>query len=78
MARAYLEFLFTDETQEIIAREGYRPFNAQILEKHSDSLPKIDLFPITAMARDWTDAQRRFFSENGIIDAVYTPKPRTE
>jgi sulfate transport system substrate-binding protein len=77
LARAYLEFLFTDEAQEIIAREGYRPFNAQILEKHSDRLPNIDLFPITAIARDWTDAQRRFFTDNGIIDAVYTPKPRT-
>jgi sulfate transport system substrate-binding protein len=69
--------LFTDEAQEIIAGEGYRPFNAQILEKHSDRLPNIDLFPITAIARDWTDAQRRFFTDNGIIDAVYTPKPRT-
>jgi sulfate transport system substrate-binding protein len=77
LARAYLEFLFTDEAQEIIAGEGYRPFNAQILEKHSDRLPNIDLFPITAIARDWTDAQRRFFTDNGIIDAVYTPKPRT-
>jgi sulfate transport system substrate-binding protein len=78
LARAYLEFLFTDEAQEIIAREGYRPFNAQILEKHADRLRKIELFPITAIARDWSDAQRRFFADNGIIDAVYTPKPRTE
>jgi len=78
LARAYLEFLFTDEAQEIIAREGYRPSNEKILEKHGDSLPKIDLFPVTAIARDWTDAQHKFFAENGIIDAVYTPKPRTE
>jgi sulfate/thiosulfate-binding protein len=78
LARAYLDFLFTDEGQEIIAREGYRPFNPQILEKHSGTLRKIELFPITAIASDWTDAQRRFFADNGIIDAVYTPKPRTE
>jgi len=78
LARAYLEFLFTDEAQEIIVREGYRPFNAQILEEHADRLPKIDLFPITAIASDWTEAQRRFFGDNGIIDAVYTPKPRKE
>jgi ABC-type sulfate transport system substrate-binding protein len=78
LARAYLNFLFTDEGQEIIARENYRPFNPQILEKHSDTLRKIELFPITAIASDWTDAQRRFFADNGIIDAVYTPKPRTE
>jgi sulfate/thiosulfate transport system substrate-binding protein len=78
LARSYLEFLFTGEAQEIIAREGYRPFNAQILERHADRLPKINLFPITAIARNWADAQQRFFGDNGIIDAVYTPKPRTE
>ncbi|WP_026608008.1 sulfate ABC transporter substrate-binding protein [Methylocapsa acidiphila] len=78
LARAYLEFLFADEGQEIIAREGYRPFNAEILKKQSKHFGKIDLFSITAIAHDWTDAQRRFFADNGIIDAVYTPKPRTE
>lgn len=78
LARSYLEFLFSDEGQDIIAKEGYRPFNAEILKKHSDRFRKIDLFPIAAIARDWTDAQRRFFSDNGIIDAVYTPKPRSE
>jgi sulfate/thiosulfate transport system substrate-binding protein len=76
-AQAYLEYLFSDEGQEIIALEGYRPFNAQILAKHADRLPKINLSPITAIARDWTDAQRKFFADNGIIDAVYTPKPRS-
>ncbi|MCG5237213.1 sulfate ABC transporter substrate-binding protein [Xanthobacter oligotrophicus] len=77
-AKAYLNFLFTDEAQEIIAREGYRPFNAQILARHADRLPDIRLFPITAIARDWVDAQNRFFAENGIIDAVYSPKPRID
>lgn len=78
LAKAYLSFLFTDEAQEIIAREGYRPFNKAILEKHADRLPPITLFPITAIAASWSDAQLRFFADNGILDAVYTPKPRTD
>lgn len=78
LARAYLDYPFTDEAQEIIAREGYRPFNTKILEKHANRLRKIDLFPITAIAHDWIDAQRKFFADNAIIDAVYTPKPRKE
>lgn len=77
-AEAYLKFLFTDDAQEIIARDGYRPFNEDVLARHSDRLPTIDLFPITDIARDWQDAQQKFFGENGIIDTVYTPKPRTE
>jgi sulfate transport system substrate-binding protein len=75
-ARAYLGFLFTDEAQEIIAENGYRPFKAEILKKHRDRFPELELFPVTAVARDWEDAQQRFFAENGIIDTVYRPKPR--
>jgi len=78
LARAYLEFLFSDEAQEVIARDGYRPFNQEVLARHADSLPPIATFPVTAIARDWSDAQQTFFAENGIIDTVYTPKPRTE
>lgn len=78
LARAYLEFLFTEEGQEIIAKDGYRPFRADVLARHEDILPELDLFPIEAIARDWPDAQQKFFAENGIIDTFYKPKPRTE
>ncbi len=75
-ARAYLEFLFTPEAQEIIADAGYRPFDPKVLEKHRARFPDVRLFRVTAIARDWDDAQQRFFAENGIIDTVYRPKPR--
>ena len=78
LSTAYLEYLFTDEAQEIVATEGYRPYKAEILAKHRDRLPDIKLFPITAIAKDWSDAQQKFFAENGVIDTVYAPKPRTE
>ena len=76
LAHAYLDFLFSDEAQETIAHDGYRPFNAEILKKHADRLPPINLFRITDIAHDWEDAQQRFFAENGIIETVYQPKPR--
>ena len=74
-AKAYLAFLFTDEAQETMANLGYRPINAEILKKHADRLPAVDLFPVTLLARDWEDAQQKFFAENGIIDTVYKPAP---
>lgn len=76
LARAYLEYLFSDEAQDIVARNGYRPFNPRILREHAERLPDLKLFSITAIARDWGDAQTRFFADNGIIDTVYRPKPR--
>jgi sulfate transport system substrate-binding protein len=69
-AKAYLEFLYTDQAQEAIAQHGYRPISPQILKKHADRLPAIDLFPITILAKDWDDAQQKFFADNGIFDLI--------
>jgi sulfate/thiosulfate transport system substrate-binding protein len=69
-ARCYLEFLFSDEAQQIIAELGYRPFKPSDEHIGTPPLPSIALFPITAIARDWSDAEERFFSENGIVDVI--------
>jgi sulfate transport system substrate-binding protein len=78
LSKAYLEFLFSDEAQRLIAREGYRPFNKAIAEQNAKSLPPLNLFPITLIARDWSDAQQKFFAENGVLDAIYIAKPRVD
>jgi sulfate/thiosulfate-binding protein len=75
-ARAYLEFLFSDAGQEVIANRGYRPFNPNVLARHAARLPSLQLFSVKDIAKDWEDAQQRFFAEDGIIDTVYRPKPR--
>jgi sulfate transport system substrate-binding protein len=69
-ARNYLEFLFSDAAQEIIADMGYRPYKQPIVQNGGPRLPPIALFPITAIARDWDDAQEKFFGENGIIEGA--------
>src|SRR5262249_10311601 len=73
-AEAYLKFLYTDEAQETIAQHFYRPTNVDILKKHAATLRPIELFPISTVARDWDDAFKRFFSENGVFDELYQPK----
>jgi sulfate/thiosulfate transport system substrate-binding protein len=69
-AKAYLEYLYTDAAQETIAQLGYRPLKPEILARHADRLPEIKLFPISAIANDWTDAREKFFGDNGIYDTV--------
>jgi len=75
-AKAYLEFLFSDQAQAIIGSLGYRPYKQDALRAMSVYLPPITLFPITAVARAWDDAQQKFFAENGIIDAVIGSRPQ--
>jgi sulfate/thiosulfate-binding protein len=76
VARAYLEFLFSDPAQEVMADSGYRPWSPRVLARYTARFPRLNLFPITDIAKDWEDAQQKFFAENGIIETVYHPKPR--
>jgi sulfate transport system substrate-binding protein len=78
LAEAYLKFLFTEEGQEIIASEGYRPYDPKVVARHAKRFPEMNLFPIAVIARDWNDAHQKFFAENGVIDLIYVPKPRND
>src|SRR5690242_16838445 len=73
-AKAYLEFLWTDEGQEIIAKNFYRPINPAVLKKHRATFPDLKLFPITAIATSWDDAYAKFFDDGALFDSFYKPK----
>jgi sulfate/thiosulfate transport system substrate-binding protein len=69
-ATAYLNYLFSDEAQNIFAKDGYRPSNPAILARHRDSLPDVTLFPITLVAKNWNEAQAKFFDDGGVFDVI--------
>jgi len=74
-AEEFIQYLYTDEAQEIIATWGYRPRNAAILAKHSDTLPPFKkLFTIKDVAGSWHEAQKKFFATGGIFDQLYQPR----
>jgi sulfate/thiosulfate-binding protein len=77
-AKAYLEFLYTEQAQETIIRHGYRPINAEVLKRHAGQLPPIDLFPVTILAKDWQDAQQKFFADNGVFEVIHPSKGETQ
>jgi sulfate transport system substrate-binding protein len=72
-AEAYLKYLYSDEAQEIIARHGYRPANPAVLERFHDKFPAMRLFTVKDVAKDWKEAQGRFFGEDGVFDKIYRP-----
>ncbi len=70
LAKSYLEFLFTEPAQEIIAMHHLRPVSFAARERHQADLPRIELFPITLLASSWEEAQRRFFDDDGVFEAI--------
>ena len=73
-AEAFLNYLYTEEAQEIIARSGYRPTNPAVLERHAKTLPPIrKLFTLKDVAGSWKEAHQRFFAEGAVFDQIYKP-----
>jgi sulfate transport system substrate-binding protein len=73
-AKAYLEFLYTPEGQEIIAKNGYRPTNPEVLAKYRSQFPDIKLFKVDAVATSWDDATAKYFGDGALFDSFYKPK----
>jgi sulfate transport system substrate-binding protein len=72
VAQAYLEFLYTDEAQEIIAANHYRPYSADVLDKYATSFPSLELFSIKKLGGNWEEVDNRFFGDGGVFDEVQT------
>jgi sulfate/thiosulfate-binding protein len=73
-AKAYLDFLYTPEGQEIIAQHYFRPIDQAVFAKHAASFPEIKRFPVTAIATSWDDAYDKYFGDGKIFDSFYKPK----
>ena len=71
VAEAYLEFLYTPEAQEIIARDGYRPRDPAVAARHAGQFPNLQLFDIDRNFGGWDKAQSRFFADGGVFDRIY-------
>jgi sulfate/thiosulfate transport system substrate-binding protein len=69
VAKAYLEFLYTEQGQEIIAKHHYRPRLASVAAKHT--LPAIELFTIDDVG-GWAAVQKTHFADNAIFDSITT------
>ncbi|WP_374566940.1 sulfate ABC transporter substrate-binding protein [Nitrosomonas sp.] len=71
IAEAYLQYLYSDEGQEIAAKHYYRPTNAKIAEKYAAQFPKIDLFTIDDAFGGWKNAHKVHFADDAYFDQIY-------
>jgi sulfate/thiosulfate-binding protein len=72
-AEAYLQYLYTDEAQEIIAKNYYRPATEKAAAKYAAQFPKVKLFTLADVAGDWAKAQKTHFADGGVFDQIYQP-----
>jgi sulfate/thiosulfate transport system substrate-binding protein len=73
VARAYLEFLYTDEAQQLAGKHFYRPRNPAIARQFLDQLPEIPLVTIDSGFGGWAAAQKTHFDDGGTFDRIYQP-----
>ncbi len=72
VAQEYLKYLYSKEAQEIIAKNYYRPRDAEIAAKYAAQYPKLKLVTIADLG-GWTKAQKQHFEDGGSFDQIYAP-----
>ncbi len=72
LAKAYLDFLYSEQGQEIAAKHNIRPRSEAILKKHADTFKPIKLFPVQKYFGSLSQAQKVHFNDGGQFDKIYT------
>jgi sulfate/thiosulfate transport system substrate-binding protein len=70
-ADEYLKYLYSDEAQEIIAKNYYRPRSEAVAKKYAAQFPKLTLITIDEVFGGWQKAQKIHFDDNGVYDQIY-------
>jgi sulfate/thiosulfate transport system substrate-binding protein len=72
VSEAYLRYLYTPEAQDIIGKNFYRPIDPAAKAKYASVFPDVKLVTIDGAFGGWQAAQKRFFNDGGVFDAIFT------
>jgi len=73
LATAYLKYLYSDEGQEVIARNFFRPRLKTVADKYRKQFPALPLFTVDDTFGGWHNAQKTHFADGGVFDQIYEP-----
>jgi sulfate/thiosulfate transport system substrate-binding protein len=76
VAQAYLEYLYSEEGQDIAGKNFYRPQLKSVAAKYATTFPAVDLFTLKELFGDWQKAHKTHFSDDGTFDQIYLKGPR--
>jgi hypothetical protein len=73
VAQAYLQYLYTDAGQEIVAQNFYRPRNPAVAAKYASQYPKLNLVTVNDVFGGWKRAHETHFADGALFDQIYQP-----
>ncbi len=76
VAEAYLKYLWSDEAQDLAARNQLRPRSRVVLSKYAKQFPKLQLFTVDELFGGWTKAQKEHFDDGGVYDQILAATKR--
>ncbi len=71
IAEEYLNYLYSDEGQEIAAKNYFRPRSGSVLNKHASQFNTVNTFTVDELFGGWAKAQAKHFADRGIFDQIY-------
>ena len=74
VAQAYLDYLYTDEGQDIAGKNFYRPISPKAAAKYAKQFPKINLVTIDKAFGGWAKASKDHFVDGASFDQIYLKK----
>ena len=74
VAEAYVNYLYTDEGQDIAGKNFYRPISPKAQAKYLKQLPKLPMFTIDQAFGGWAQADKDHFADGGSFDQIYLKK----
>ncbi|MCG1042483.1 sulfate ABC transporter substrate-binding protein [Mycetohabitans sp. B8] len=74
LAQAYLNFLYTEQGQQIAAKHFYRPRSSKVSEALTRPFPKLKLYTVDDTFGGWANAQKVHFADGGVFDSIYQPQ----
>jgi sulfate transport system substrate-binding protein len=76
VAEAYLQYLYSEEGQEIAGRHYYRPIDKKIAAKYAKTFAPVKLITVDEVFGGWQKAQKTHFEDGGSFDQIYKPAGR--
>jgi sulfate transport system substrate-binding protein len=74
VAKAYLEYLYSPEGQDLAGRNFYRPTDPAAAAKYKAQFPQLTLFTVDEVFGGWRKAQQTHFADGGVFDSIYTKR----